>query len=64
MKTNNLITMLENTDSSIVYESMEKAIRKNNAIKYIATLKSKLTEKQLEHFIEILCNYEKFLDKQ
>ena len=55
---------IDNIDAKLVYEAMEKAIRQRHAEKFIDTLPEKLTDNQREHFIKVLCDYEKFLDKQ
>lgn len=55
---------IENIDSKLVYEAMENVLRKRNAELFINTLPAKLTDNQREHFIKVLCDYEKFLDKQ
>ena len=62
MKTTDL--NLDNIDPKLVHEAMEKVLRQRNAELFIDTLPAKLTDNQREHFIKILCDYEKFLDKQ
>lgn len=54
----------ETIDPELVYESVQKVLRQRNAELFIDTLTAKLTDKQREHFIKVLCDYEKFLDKQ
>jgi hypothetical protein len=55
---------LDNIYPNLVHEAMCKVLRQRNAEKFIETLSAKFTDKQRENFIEVLCNYEKFLDKQ
>lgn len=55
---------IENIDPKLVHEAMAKVLRQRNAELFIDTLSAKLTDKQREHFIKVLCDYEKFLDKQ
>lgn len=55
---------IDNIDPKLVYEAMQKAIRQRHAEKFIDTLPVKPNDKQKEIFIKILCDYEKFLDKQ
>ena len=55
---------IDNIDPKLVHEAMEKAIRQRHAEKFIDTLTAKLTDNQRKTFIKILCDYEKFLDKQ
>lgn len=55
---------IENIDPKLVHEAMQKVLRQRNAEKFIDTLPAKLTDNQREHFIKVLCDYEKFLDKQ
>lgn len=62
MKTQDL--EIENIDPKLVHEAMAKVLRQRNAELFIDTLSAKLTDKQREHFIKVLCDYEKFLDKQ
>ena len=55
---------IENIDPKLVHEAMAKVLRQRNAELFIDTLTAKLTDNQREHFIKVLCDYEKFLDKQ
>lgn len=55
---------IDNIDPKLVHEAMEKVLRQRNAELFIDTLPAKLTDNQREHFIKVLCDYEKFLDKQ
>ena len=55
---------IENIDPKLVHEAIQKVLRQRNAEKFIDTLTAKLTDNQREHFIKVLCDYEKFLDKQ
>ena len=55
---------IDNIDSKLVHEAVEKAIRQRHAELFIDTLPAKLTDNQREHFIKVLCDYEQFLDKQ
>lgn len=55
---------IENIDPKLVHEAMQKVLRQRNAEKFIDTLPAKLTDNQRENFIKVLCDYEKFLDKQ
>jgi hypothetical protein len=55
---------IDNIDPKLVHEAMEKVLRQRNAERFINTLPAKLNDNQREHFIKILCDYEKFLDKQ
>ena len=55
---------IENIDSKLIHEAMQKVLRQRNAEKFIDTLPAKLTDNQRENFIKVLCDYEKFLDKQ
>ena len=55
---------IDNIDPKLVHEAMEKVLRQRNAERFINTLTAKLTDNQREHFIKVLCDYEKFLDKQ
>lgn len=55
---------IENIDPKLVHEAMAKVLRQRNAELFINTLTAKLTDNQREHFIKVLCDYEKFLDKQ
>ena len=55
---------IENIDPKLVHEAMAKVLRQRNAELFIDKLPAKLTDNQREHFIKILCDYEKFLDKQ
>lgn len=62
MKTTNF--NIDNISGKLIHESMEKVLRKRNAEKFIDGLSTKFTDKQREKFIEVLCDYEKFLDAQ
>ena len=62
MKTQDL--NIDNIDPKLVHEAMEKVLRQRNAELFIDTLIAKPNDKQKEIFIKILCDYEKFLDKQ
>lgn len=62
MKTTDL--NIDNIDPKLIHEAMEKVLRQRNAELFIDTLNEKLTNNQRENFIKILCDYEKFLDKQ
>lgn len=55
---------IDNIEPKLVHEAMEKVLRQRNAELFIDTLPVKLTDNQRKHFIEVLCDYEKFLDKQ
>ena len=55
---------IENIDPKLVHEAIQKVLRQRNAEKFIDTLTAKLTDNQREHFIKVLCDYEKYLDKQ
>jgi len=55
---------IDNIDAKLVHEAIEKVLRQRNAELFIDTLPAKLTDNQREHFIKVLCDYEKFLDKQ
>jgi hypothetical protein len=44
-------------------EAMLEVIRKKNATEFISTLNKEFNEQQLENFILILCEYEKFLEE-
>ena len=55
---------IDNIDSKLVHETIEKVLRQRNAERFINTLTEKLTDNQRENFIKVLCDYEKFLDKQ
>ena len=55
---------IDNIDPKLVHEAIEKVLRQRNAELFIDTLPAKLTDNQREHFIKVLCDYEKFLDKQ
>lgn len=62
MKTQDLD--IENIDPKLIHEAMEKVLRQRNAELFIDTLNVKFTDKQREQLIKVLCDYEKFLDKQ
>ncbi len=62
MKTQDL--NIDNINPKLVHEAMEKVLRQRNAELFIDTLPAKLTDNQREHFIKVLCDYEKFLNKQ
>ena len=55
---------IENIDPKLISEAMQKVLRQRNAELFIDKLPAKLTDNQREHFIKVLCDYEKFLDKQ
>lgn len=55
----------ETIDPELVYESVQKVLRQRNAELFIDTLT--VNDRQIntyEAFIKVLCDYEKFLDKQ
>jgi hypothetical protein len=55
---------IDNIDPKLISEAMQKVLRQRNAKLFIDTLPAKLTDNQRENFIKVLCDYEKFLDKQ
>lgn len=59
MKTRNEIL---NLNGANVLESLEKLLRKKNAEKFINTLSKKFNEAQTRNLINLLCDYEKFLN--
>lgn len=56
--------LLENADETQLSNAIIKVIRKSNAKEFIDTLNKNFNESQKESFMEILCEYEAFLDKK
>lgn len=59
----NFEKLIENADSTQVFKAMNEILRKRNAEKFIDSLNKNFNESQKESFINILCEYEEFLEK-
>lgn len=61
---NNIEKLIDNADPSKVFDAMAKVLRRNNAEKFIDSLNKDFNETQREQFINVLCDYELFLNNK
>jgi hypothetical protein len=53
---------LDSLDDLHVVGAITKVLRQNNAKKFIQALNHTFTESQEKHLIDLLCDYERFLE--